>query len=118
MSTPQRGEVWRVSLDPTEGDEMGKSRPAVVMSVNSIGILSLRVIVPLTEWKERYTRFLWMTKIEATLESGLSKASAGDAFQVRSISLSRFVKKLGQLSGEEIAEIASKIALTVGHEEE
>ncbi|MGH8603716.1 MAG: type II toxin-antitoxin system PemK/MazF family toxin, partial [Gammaproteobacteria bacterium] len=37
-----RGEVWLVSLDPTIGQELKKTRPAVVISSNSIGRLPLK----------------------------------------------------------------------------
>ncbi len=29
---PKRGEIWRIDLEPTRGDEIRKSRPAVVVS--------------------------------------------------------------------------------------
>ncbi len=45
---PKRGEVWWVSLDPTRGAEMQKTRPAVVLSSNRLGRLPLRLVVPLT----------------------------------------------------------------------
>ncbi|MCX6380234.1 MAG: type II toxin-antitoxin system PemK/MazF family toxin [Armatimonadetes bacterium] len=34
MPKPERGEVWRVFLEPTVGDEIGKARPAIVMSLH------------------------------------------------------------------------------------
>ena len=49
-----RGEVWLISLDPTVGAEIRKTRPAMIVSEDAIGVLPLRVVVPLTEWKERY----------------------------------------------------------------
>ena len=47
----KRGEIWQVNLDPTIGAEIQKSRPAVIVSDDSIGILPLKVIVPVTGWK-------------------------------------------------------------------
>lgn len=49
-----RGQVWLVNLDPTIGSEISKTRPAVIVNDDAIGILSLKVIVPITDWKERY----------------------------------------------------------------
>jgi mRNA interferase MazF len=31
---PRRGEVWWVSLDPTKGSEIAKTRPCLVLSTN------------------------------------------------------------------------------------
>jgi len=31
----KRGEIWRIELDPTRGDEIQKTRPAVIVSDES-----------------------------------------------------------------------------------
>lgn len=54
-----------------------------------------------------------MTKIELNSENGLSKISAADAFQVRSVSRERFVEKLGKVSAEELTEITESLALVL-----
>lgn len=59
----QRGEVWRINLDPTVGAEIRKTRPAVIVNDDAIGVLPLRVVVPLTEWKERYDVAPWMLRL-------------------------------------------------------
>jgi mRNA interferase MazF len=46
----RRGEVWLINLDPTVGSEIKKTRPAVIVNDDAIGILPLRVIVPITAW--------------------------------------------------------------------
>jgi mRNA interferase MazF len=47
--TPRRGEIWWVSLDPTVGSEINKTRPCLVLSNN---ILNERrrtvVVIPLS----------------------------------------------------------------------
>ena len=45
----QRGEIWTVRFDPSEGAEIRKVRPAVVISVDTVGLLPLRIVVPLTD---------------------------------------------------------------------
>jgi mRNA interferase MazF len=45
----QRGEVWLINLDPTIGAELRKTRPAIIVNDDAIGILPLKVIVPVTE---------------------------------------------------------------------
>ena len=44
----------------------------------------------------------------------LDKESAADCFQVKSVSLSRFVAKIGDLRADETEEIGAAIALCVG----
>ena len=45
---------------------------------------------------------------------GLSKDSGADAFQTKSISENRFVRRLGEVTGAQLDEIAEAIALCVG----
>jgi len=44
-----RGEIWSVNLDPTVGSEIRKTRPAIIVNDDGVGLLPLRVIVPLTD---------------------------------------------------------------------
>lgn len=48
----QRGEIWLLNLSPTLGAEMQKTRPAVIVNDDDVGILALRVIVPVSDWKD------------------------------------------------------------------
>lgn len=54
MTTPARGEVWHVRFDPAVGAEIQKTRPAVVISVDEVGVLPLRIIVPITGWQTAF----------------------------------------------------------------
>ena len=47
-----RGEIWLVNLDPTVGSEIIKTRPCASVNDDAIGVLPLKVIVPITDWKE------------------------------------------------------------------
>ena len=109
----RRGEVWLINLDPTIGAEIKKTRPAVIVSDDAIGILPLKVIVPITEWKERYTVAPWMVRLEPAAENGLDKPSAADAFQVRSVARERFVQRLAKLSDTAMREIATALAVVL-----
>jgi len=108
-----RGEIWLVRLDPTEGSEIAKTRPTLIVSNDTIGILPLKVIVPITDWKERYLDRPWMVKISANLETGLTKESVADTFQIRSISETRFIRRLGKASIPDMLNITHALFLVL-----
>ena len=93
----KQGEIWLVSLDPTIGSELKKTRPAIIVNDNTVGRLPLKIIVPLTDWKDRYEQAVWMVKVEPDRQNKLTKTSSADCFQVRSVSEERLIKKLGQV---------------------
>ncbi len=111
---PARGEVWRIRFDPSEGDEIKKVRTAVVISEDAVGRLRLKIVVPITEWKSRYASFPWFVHLVPTPANGLTKDSGADSFQVKSVSQTRFVDRLGQLTPGELDDIANAIAICVG----
>ena len=110
----ERGEVWLTEFAPARGEEIGKTRPAVILSVAEIGKLDLKIVVPITDWKDRYSDYVWFARIEPTRGNGLSKTSGADAFQCKSFSLERFKKKLGRISDIELEEIVACVALCIG----
>ncbi|MDD3044722.1 MAG: type II toxin-antitoxin system PemK/MazF family toxin [Candidatus Delongbacteria bacterium] len=106
----KQGEIWLINLDPSIGSEIKKTRPAVIVSDDALGKLPLKIIVPVTEWKDRFDVAPWMVRIEADNESKLSKLSCADCFQVRSVSVDRFIKKIGDVSGSVQYEIRSGLS--------
>jgi mRNA interferase MazF len=119
MSTPSpsRGEVWSVNFDPSVGQEQQKVRPAVVVSVSGVGRLPLRIVVPLTDWKPRYSStYPWFVFVPVTPLNGLRKDSGADAFQVKSVAIQRFRIKLGTLLSVQMDDMAAAIALCVGYQ--
>ncbi len=109
-----RGEVWLINLDPTVGAEIKKTRPAVIVNDDAIGILPLKVIVPITEWKDRYEVAPWMVKIIPDASNRLDKVSAADAFQMRSVSERRFVRQVGKFSQEVMFEVERALSSVLG----
>jgi len=110
----RKGEVWLINLDPTIGAEIQKTRLAIIVNEDVMGILPLRVIVPVTDWKERYAMAPWMVRIDPDGTNGLSKTSAADAFQIRSVSQTRFVNRLGKISTVHLREILKAIRVVIG----
>ncbi|MCC6612381.1 MAG: type II toxin-antitoxin system PemK/MazF family toxin [Anaerolineae bacterium] len=114
-ANPARGDVWAVRFDPSEGDEIRKVRPAVVMTTRGAGRMRLQIVVPITGWQPQFERYFWMVRLDPTPENGLDKPSAADSFQVKSISLNRFQERWGSLTDDQVKEIAAGIALCVGY---
>jgi mRNA interferase MazF len=106
----RRSEVWLLNLEPTIGAEIKKTRPVVIVNDDGVGVLPLRVIVPLTDWKERYAVAPWMVRIDPESSNGLGKVSAADTFQIRSVAQERFVRQLGKLTDGQMLAIAKALA--------
>ena len=101
----KQSEIWLVDLDPTKGAEIQKKRPAIIVNDDRLGKLPLKIIVPITDWKEHYQIAPWMVKIEPNNANGLSKTSSADCFQVRSLSQERLSKKLGNIDNATLDDI-------------
>lgn len=105
-----QGDIWLINLDPTVGAEIRKTRPAVIVNDDSLGRLPLKIIVPITDWKDAYSSAPWMVKVNPDNQNNLTKISAADCFQVRSISEQRFVKSIGKVGDEIIEQIKDGLA--------
>jgi mRNA interferase MazF len=57
-----------------------------------------------------------MVRIDANPENGLDRDSAGNVFQVRSLSTDRFVKLLGQVSEDVLQELISGLIVCTDYE--
>lgn len=106
----KQSEIWLIDLDPTKGAEIQKKRPAIIVNDNSLGMLPLKIVVPLTDWKDRYDMAPWMIKIEPTSTNGLSKTSSADCFQIRSLSQERLIKKIGYIDETILIELKKAIS--------
>ena len=109
----KQSEIWEINLSPTIGAEIKKKRPAVIINEDSIGILPLRVIVPITEWKDNFSGAIWMVRIEPDSQNMLAKISAIDTFQIRSISTARFIKRVGLISPDILSEIKTAVKAVI-----
>ena len=86
----------------------------MVVSHDNLARLPAPVIVPLTEWKTSYAQYSWLVHVPMSAMNGLSKESGADAFQVKSVSETRFTNLLGNVTASELDDIAQAVALVVG----
>lgn len=112
----KRGEIWKVNLDPTIGDEIKKSRPCIVVNSDAVGTLRIKLVAPVTEWNDSFESKIWFVKINPDSKNGLKKVSAVDALQLRGVSVERFVKKEGNTSAEIMEELSIAIAAIVEYQ--
>ena len=93
-----QGEIWLINLDPTIHSEIGKTRPAVIISVNAMNLHSPRLIIaPITSSVGKIYPF------EVFLSAGtggLDKDSKIMPDQMRSIDKRRLVRKIGKVDNE------------------
>ncbi|MDE0398537.1 MAG: type II toxin-antitoxin system PemK/MazF family toxin [Candidatus Poribacteria bacterium] len=109
----RRREIWLVNLDPTLGAEIRKTRPVVVMNSDSMEALPIRLVAPITEWKDYFSRNVWHVKLEPNATNGLTKSSVVDTLQLRGIDTLRFVRKLGEVSPQMMRTIVIAIASVI-----
>ncbi len=107
MRAPRRGEVWRVVLDPAVGTEIGKTRPAVVVSNDSCNRYGSRVVVlPVTSHVES------LYPGEALVEiAGKPTRALGD--QIRSLDRSRMRRRLDSLSEDDMRAVDAALRVTL-----
>ncbi len=108
-----RGEIWLVNLDPTIGAEIRKTRPVVVVSSDALGTLPIRLVAPITEWKDYFAGNVWHVKLESDGTNGLTKTSSVDTLQLRGVDTQRFIRKLGKVSSSIMISIVTAIAALI-----
>ncbi len=107
-------EIWLINLDPTIGAEIKKKRPCVILNDDAIGVMPLKVIAPITDFKEKYREVPWMIKLDPDNSNKLKKSSVIDLFQVRSVSQKRLIKKTGKISNDDLSKAKESIKLVFG----
>ncbi len=104
----KRGEVWWVSLDPTIGGEIKKTRPAVIVSNNiSNDNLNRVQVVPITSQMHK----LYPCEAAINLKGNPGKAMAD---QLRTVSKQRLSGFIAQLSDKEMHDVDDAIKLQLG----
>ena len=114
--TIKRGEIWLVNLDPTVGAEIRKTRPVVVLSSDALGKLPVKLVAPLTGWKDFLVGNVWHVKINPNKTNGLAKPSSVDTMQLRGVDTQRFVRKLGKVSTQVMENITAAVVIVIEHE--
>ena len=112
MSFPKRGEVYLVSLDPTIGAEIGKSRPALVISNDKNNEFADTVtVLPITS---KIVKVYPFEVLHAKGTAGLPEDSKVKCNQIRTIDKSRLIKRIGQIDKALLEEVEKAILIHLG----
>ena len=90
MAKIARFEVWLVTLNPTRGREINKTRPCVVVSPNEMAALSTVLVAPMTT---KGFNLPCRIQCEFNGKQGLILLD-----QLRAVDKTRLIKKLGVIS--------------------
>lgn len=106
---PHVDEVWLVSLDPTRGSEIKKTRPCLIISPDEINQhLRTVIIAPMTTAQRPYP-----TRVGLTFQ-GRSGQVALD--QIRAVDHGRLVRRLGTISSRSAQVVSAVLVEMFGRE--
>jgi mRNA interferase MazF len=112
LTDPRRGELWLVAFGAGRSGELGKHRPAVVVSVDEIltgNDSDLVVVVPISS-----ARASSPLRPRVTATEGVEVDSVAVCRSVRGVSKSRLVRQLGALRSETMSEVERALSWILG----
>jgi mRNA interferase MazF len=98
VKNPNRFDIVLVTLNPTVGSEIQKTRPCIVISPNEMKALKTVIVAPMTS---KGFSFMFRPNINFEDKDGLVLLD-----QIRAVDKSRLVKKIGKVDIETSKEIA------------
>lgn len=100
MKHPRQDEVWLVSLDPTQGSEIQKTRPCLVVSPDEVNEYLLTVIIaPMTTTERSYP-----TRVNIMFQSKRGQVALD---QIRAVDRHRLVRRLGTVPAKTAQAVSS-----------
>ena len=106
MNKPKikRGDIWWVSLDPTQGSEIKKTRPCVVLTHDTLNRLRRTVIVvPLSTAAKPHPP----VTVPVTCQSGSAVAVVD---QIRAVAKHRLKSRIETFAIEELTEVCQAVS--------
>lgn len=103
----RRGEIWWVNLDPTRGSEIRKTRPAVVLTANSLNRARRTVVVvPLSTGPAPRPPI-----VVATPSAGVDSVAVCD--QVRAVDKRRLTRRSGELAAADLRAVEDGVRIVL-----
>jgi mRNA interferase MazF len=98
----QRFEVWLINLDPTQGREINKTRPCLVLSPDEMNRhLRTVTIAALTSTRRRYP-----SRVDCAFQDKEGQVALD---HIRSVDKTRLVHRLGVLSKSTAQEVCDRL---------
>jgi len=109
MDFPKRGEIWFVSLEPVVGHEIGKTRPALVISNDRNNLFAETVtVLPITSKIKKIYPFEVFLPGE---EIKLLKNSKVKCNQIRTIDKKRLINFVSTLLPEKLERVEKALLI-------
>jgi mRNA interferase MazF len=106
---PRQDEVWLVSLDPTRGSEIKKTRPCLVVSPDEMNKhLRTAIVAPMTTTTRPYP-----TRVGLTFQSKTGQVALD---QIRAVDRDRLVRRLGTISPKTSLTVSAVLIEMFGRE--
>jgi mRNA interferase MazF len=109
---PRRGEVWLVAFGASRDGEPGKSRPAVIVSIDELTTGApdeLIAVVPFSS-----SRAASALRPEIPAGEGIDRPSRVICRGVRAVARARLLKRLGALTPEKLGEVELALETILG----
>jgi mRNA interferase MazF len=112
LNYPRRGEVYLVSLDPTVGAEIRKTRPGLILQNDVANRYSpITIVAAITS---QFEEPLYPTEVLLKAgEGGLRTEGVVLLNQIRSVDKRRLVKRLGRLEAETMERVAQALRVSL-----
>jgi mRNA interferase MazF len=111
---PRRGDIWLVALGAGRAGEPGKTRPAIVVSVDELSTGApgeLIVVVPLSSSIAPSA-----LRIEIGPAAGIERASRAVCRAVRAVVRARLVRRIGSVTPANMEQVETALTLIFGLE--
>jgi len=106
---PRHGEIWLVSLEPVIGSEIGKTRPAIVISNdrNNQFADTITVVLLTSKAEKIYPFEVFLSQVD----THLARDSKAKANQIRTVDKKRLVKLMAELPPDKLTEVKQAVRI-------
>ncbi|MBI3208782.1 MAG: type II toxin-antitoxin system PemK/MazF family toxin [Candidatus Solibacter usitatus] len=113
-SHPRRGEIYLTALDPTQGREIKKTRPVLIIQNDVSNRLSdITIVAPITS-TVRFPLNPVHVLLEANLATGLTVTSVAMLNQVRAVDRLCLIRRLGVVDDATLELVNEAIKISFG----